>query len=92
MKFDAQHNDTQYSVVMLSVIYAECRKEAHYAQCHYAECRKEAHYAEGHYPQCHYAVCGGALRISGSGNPQVLLARWVGWQCNLCFEGLAREY
>ncbi len=24
---------------MLSVIYAECRKQAHYAECHYAECR-----------------------------------------------------
>ncbi len=24
---------------MLNVIYAECCKEAHYAECHYAECR-----------------------------------------------------
>jgi hypothetical protein len=24
---------------MLSVIYVECRKEAHYAECRYAECR-----------------------------------------------------
>jgi hypothetical protein len=24
---------------MLSVIYAECRKQAHYAECHYTECR-----------------------------------------------------
>ncbi len=32
---------------MLSVIYAECRKKAHYAECHYAECR--------------YAECRGAL-------------------------------
>jgi hypothetical protein len=32
---------------MLSVAYAECRKQAHYAECHYAECR--------------YAECRGAL-------------------------------
>ncbi len=25
-------------LVMLSVIYAECRKQAHYAKCRYAEC------------------------------------------------------
>jgi hypothetical protein len=25
---------------MLSVIYAECRKETHYAECRYAECLK----------------------------------------------------
>jgi hypothetical protein len=24
---------------MLSVIYAECRKQAHYVECHYDECR-----------------------------------------------------
>jgi hypothetical protein len=24
---------------MLSVNYAECPKQAHYAECHYAECR-----------------------------------------------------
>jgi hypothetical protein len=29
-------------VIMLSFIYAECRKLAHFAVCHYAEC----HYAE----------------------------------------------
>jgi hypothetical protein len=27
------------SVVMLSVIYAECRKQTYCAECHYAECR-----------------------------------------------------
>ncbi len=32
---------------MLSVIYAECRKQAHDAECHYAECR--------------YAECRGAV-------------------------------
>jgi hypothetical protein len=39
------------SVVMLSVIYAECRKQAHYAECHYAECC---------YAECRYAECRGA--------------------------------
>jgi len=24
---------------MLSVVYAEFRKQAHYGECHYAECR-----------------------------------------------------
>ncbi len=36
---------------MLSIIYAECREQAHYAQCLYAECR----YAEcrgAHYSKC----------------------------------------
>ncbi len=36
MKFDTQHNG---SVVMLSVIYAQCRKQTSYAQCLYAKCR-----------------------------------------------------
>jgi hypothetical protein len=41
----AQLNDTQYRVAlfrmsfMLSVIDAECRKQAHYAECLHAECR-----------------------------------------------------
>jgi hypothetical protein len=35
---------------MQSVMYAECRKLALYAECNYAEC----HYAEGHYAECHY--------------------------------------
>jgi hypothetical protein len=39
------------SVVMLSVIYAECPKQAHYAECHNAEC---------HYAECRYAECRGA--------------------------------
>ncbi len=34
---------------MLSVNYAECRKQAHYAECHYAECR--------------YAECRGAANL-----------------------------
>ncbi len=38
------------SVVMLRVIYAECRKQTHYAECHYAECR---------YVDCRYAECRG---------------------------------
>ncbi len=29
---------------MLSVVYAECRKQTHNADCHYGECR----YSEGH--------------------------------------------
>jgi hypothetical protein len=27
---------------MLHVIYSECRKQAHYAECHYAECHSAA--------------------------------------------------
>ncbi len=27
------------NTVMLNVIYAECRKQVHYAKCHRAECR-----------------------------------------------------
>jgi hypothetical protein len=61
MKSDTQHNGTQCSVSMLSVIYVECRKQAHYAECHYAEC----HYAECHYAECHYAECRGAVLIAG---------------------------
>ncbi len=34
---------------MLSVNYAECRKQAHYAECHYAECR---------HAECRGAVAG----------------------------------
>ncbi len=50
MKRDTEHNDTQDNggVVMLSVDYAECRKQTHYAQCRHAECR----YAECHYDEC----------------------------------------
>jgi len=36
------------SVFILSVAYAECRKQAQYAECHYAECR---------YVECHGAFC-----------------------------------
>ncbi len=53
---DIQHNNklnTTLSITMLrvllcwasfvlSVIYAECRKQAHYAECRYAECRGAA--------------------------------------------------
>ena len=37
---------------MLSVNYAECRKQAHYAESRYAEC---------HYAGCRYAECRGVL-------------------------------
>ena len=43
---------------MLNVIYAECLKDAIYAQCHFAECR----YAECRYAECRYAECRGALQ------------------------------
>jgi hypothetical protein len=36
---------------MLSVNYAECRKQTYYAGCRYAEC---------HYAECRYADCRGA--------------------------------
>jgi len=26
-------------ILMLTVIYAQCRHKVHYAECHYAECR-----------------------------------------------------
>ncbi len=51
---DTQHNDTYHNgrvSIMQSVMYAECRKLALYAECNYAEC----HYAECHYAECHYA-------------------------------------
>jgi hypothetical protein len=35
---------------MLSAIYVECHKKAHYAECHYAECR--------------YAECRGTVLIT----------------------------
>ncbi len=37
---------------MLSVNHAECRKQAHYAECHYAKCR---------YAECRYAKYRGPL-------------------------------
>ncbi len=40
------------NVDMLTVVYAECLREAYYAECHYAEC---------HYAECHYAECRGAV-------------------------------
>ncbi len=42
---------------MLSVVYAECCKEAYYAEYHNAECCKEASYAEYHNAECRYAKC-----------------------------------
>ncbi len=41
---------------MLSVNYAECCKQAYYAECRYAECR----YVEWRYDECRYAECRGA--------------------------------
>jgi hypothetical protein len=42
---------------MLSASYAECRKQAHWAECCYAECR----YAECCNAECRYAECRGVL-------------------------------
>ncbi len=36
------------NVVMLIVVYPECRKQTHYAECRYAECR---------YAECRSAPC-----------------------------------
>jgi hypothetical protein len=51
-RHDTQHNGS----VLLSHLYADCRKLAVYAECHYAECHYECPYAECHY-ECHYAEC-----------------------------------
>ncbi len=40
---------------MLSVVYATCRKETHYAERRYAECR---------YAKCRYTECRGALSFA----------------------------
>ncbi len=40
---------------MLSVVYAECCKRTHYAECRYAEFR---------YAECHYAECRGAVGLT----------------------------
>jgi hypothetical protein len=44
MKRNIQQNDTKCSIMLsiqivaiLSVVYAECRKQAHYSESHYAE-------------------------------------------------------
>jgi hypothetical protein len=39
---------------MLGVIYAECHKQTHYAECRNAVCR---------YAECHYAECRGATAL-----------------------------
>jgi hypothetical protein len=44
------------SIITLSIIYAECRKQAHNAECRCAECR----YAGCRYADCRYADCHGA--------------------------------
>jgi hypothetical protein len=44
-KRDTQHNGTWHSILLclvplkLNVVYAECHKQTHYAECHYAESR-----------------------------------------------------
>jgi hypothetical protein len=38
---------------MLSVIYADCRRQTRYAECRYSQCR---------YARCHCAECRGALK------------------------------
>ncbi len=43
---------TTLSTVMLTALYAMCRKYAHYAECSYAECC---------YIDCRYAECRGAI-------------------------------
>jgi hypothetical protein len=46
---------------MRNVIYAECHKQALYAECRYAECR----YAECRYAECQYTECRGAHFLPG---------------------------
>ncbi len=41
---------------VITVVHAECRKLALYAECPNAEC----HYTECHYAECHSAECRGA--------------------------------
>jgi hypothetical protein len=54
---------------MLSVIYAECHKQTHCAECRYAECHyAECHYAECRYAECHYAECRGAVLLAATVN------------------------
>ncbi len=48
---------------MLSVIYAECRKQNHYAECLNAECR---------YAGCRSAECRGAIHIATTESFDVL--------------------
>jgi hypothetical protein len=50
------------SVVMLSIVYADSRNLAYYAESHYAESHyAESHYAECHYAESHYGECRGAI-------------------------------
>jgi hypothetical protein len=42
---------------MLGVLYAECFKQAHFAERHYAESHyAECQYAEWCYAECHWAL------------------------------------
>ncbi len=45
---------TALVTVMLSFVYADCYKQAHYAECLCAKCL----YAECHYVECHGTLCG----------------------------------
>jgi hypothetical protein len=45
------------SIIKLSVTYAECHRQTHYAEwyyaeCPYVECPKQTHYAEYPYAEC----------------------------------------
>jgi hypothetical protein len=44
---------------MLSVIYAECRKQGHYAECYYDECC----YDECCYAECHLCLVSFMLSV-----------------------------
>ncbi len=50
---------------MLSAVYGECCKQAHYSECHCAKYRyAERHYAECRYAECRYAESRGAAKIN----------------------------
>ncbi len=58
---------------MLSVIYAECRKKNHYAECLNAECRYAGClYVECRYTRCRSAECRGAIHIATTESFDVL--------------------
>jgi hypothetical protein len=44
-----------FKLFVLSVIYADCHKQALSVECHYDDYR----YAECRYTECRYAECGG---------------------------------
>jgi hypothetical protein len=58
-------NTVMLSVFVLSVIYADSNKYAHYAECHYADCHyADCHYADCHSAECRYAECHSAFILS----------------------------